>query len=69
MLFWWILPQMEENSSDVICQRGGTRPRLHIAPRTHLNAYLHSRWVGGAGVVDAVFAAEIALRRLVGLRT
>ena len=46
MLQLWLMPQLQEDSEDLIFQQDGAPPHLHFDVRAHLNANLPGRWIG-----------------------
>ena len=54
MLQNWLLPQMSEDSEDIIFQQDGAPPHWHRDVRRFLNDALPERWIGNVGKEDLV---------------
>jgi len=52
--FFWLLPQMSEDSEDLIFQQDGAPPHWHQDVRRFLKESLPQRWIGSVGKDELV---------------
>jgi len=53
MLQLWLMPQLQEDSENLIFQQDGALPHFHFDVRAHLSANLLSHWIGRASHNDS----------------
>jgi hypothetical protein len=52
MLREWLMPQLQEDTPDLIYQQGGAPPHFHNEVRPYLDERLRNRWIGREGPME-----------------